>query len=80
MGAVNTKFAREVVKAIEGICHDAGATVRVETGSAQGHGKIVISMNGKERWTPLSCSPRTLDQAIKYKMSDVRRILREIAA
>lgn len=80
MGAVNTKFAREVVHAVEDLCREAGATVRVDTGSGRGHGKLVISINGKERSTPLSGTPRLIDQAVKHKVADVRRILREIAA
>lgn len=79
MGAVDVKPIREVMKAIEPVIAKAGAHCRVEGGTG-GHARLYIGLNGQERFTPLSTSPRTTAQAIKYKLSDVKRILRELAA
>ena len=79
MAAVEVKPIREVMKAVQPIIDKAGARCRLENGTG-GHARLYIELNGREQFTPLSASPRTTTQAIKYKTSDVKRILRELAA
>lgn len=50
---------------------------REEAGSGA-HPKLIIEYNGQERHTQLSTSPRVTGQAIKYKLSDVKRMMREM--
>lgn len=77
MAAVDIKPVRDVMKVIQPIVDKAGAYCRIEGGTGA-HPKLVIEMNGKSRQTPLSTSPRAIDQSIKYKISDVKRLLREM--
>lgn len=77
MAAIEIKPIREVMKAVQPIIDAAGASCRLENGSGA-HPKLIIELNGKTRQTQLSTSPRTNGQAVKYKVSDVRRILREM--
>ncbi len=77
----NTKGGREVLKAIEPIVEAAGARCWVELApGSHGHHRLVIEFNGQQRFTPLSGSPATIGMAIKYKVSDVKRLLREMTA
>lgn len=66
------------MKVVQPIIDAAGAHCRLEGGTGS-HPRLYIELNGHARFTPLSTSPRTLAQSIKYKVSDVRRILRELA-
>lgn len=79
MGAIDIKPVREVMKAIQPIIDAAHAHCRIEPGTGH-HPKLVIELNGKSRHTQLSTSPRVTGNAIKYKISDVKRLLRELAA
>lgn len=79
MAAVDIKPIREVMKVVQPIIDKAGARCRIENG-AGGHARLYISLNGKEQFTPLSASPRLTSNAVKYKTSDVKRILRDLAA
>lgn len=79
MAAVAVKPVREVMKVVRPIIEKAGAHCRIEEGTGA-HPKLYIELNGREQFTPLCTSPRALAQAIKYKTSDVKRILRELAA
>lgn len=78
MGAIDIKPIREVMKVIQPLVDKAGAYCRVEAGTGH-HPKLVVGLNGKERQTQLSTSPRVTGNAIKYKVSDVKRLLREMA-
>lgn len=77
MAAVDIKPIREVMKVIQPIVEAAGARCRIEQGTGR-HPKLVIELNGKERCTQLSTSPRVTGNAIKYKTSDVKRLIREM--
>lgn len=79
MAAVDIKPIREVMKVVQPLIDKAGAHCRLEGGSG-GHARLYIELNGREQFTPLSTSPRTTAQAVKYKTSDVKRLLRELAA
>lgn len=79
MGAVDIKPVREVMKAIQPIIDAADAHCHVEAGTGH-HPKLIIEYNGKTRQTQLSTSPRVTGMAIKYKISDVKRLLRELGA
>lgn len=79
MGAIDIKPVREVMKVIQPLVDAANAHCRIEAGSGH-HPKLVIELNGKTRQTQLSTSPRVTGNAIKYKISDVKRLLRELAA
>lgn len=79
MSAVDVKPIREVMKVVQPIIDKAGARCWIEnTGGA--HARLYVEINGRSKFTPLSGSPRTTAQAVKYKASDVKRILRELAA
>jgi len=77
MAAIDIKPIREVMKAIQPIVDDAGGSCRLERGTGA-HPKLIIELNGKERQTQLSTSPRTNGMAVKYKTSDVKRLIREM--
>lgn len=79
MAGVEVKPIREVMKVVQPLIEQAGARCRLEGGTGA-HARLYIELNGRERFTPLSTSPRTIAQAIKYKTSDVKRILRELTA
>lgn len=77
----NSKAGREVLKAVEPIIEAAGGRCWVELAPGHtGHHRLMIELNGKQRFTPLSGSPATIGMAIKYKISDVNRIIRELTA
>lgn len=78
MAATDNSTTRKLMKVIEPIVEDAGGRCWLENGSERGHAKLRVEINGKTRFTPISCSPRTTDQAIKYKLSDVKRLIREM--
>jgi len=78
MAATDVKPIREVMKIVQPIVDAAGARCWVDGGTG-GHAKLYIELNGQTRFTPLSGSPRTVAQAAKYKASDVKRLLREMA-
>lgn len=71
------KLTREMVEAAEKIVAPLGGTCRFEHGKT--HGKLYIELNGMTRFTPIPVSPRSTD-AIHQKMSDVRRLIREMAS
>jgi hypothetical protein len=73
-----TKSGREVFKAMRPIIEAAGATCWLEPPSGRGHFRLIIELHGKKRFTPISGTPRRLDQSIKQKTSDVHRLLREL--
>lgn len=79
MAAVDIKPIREVMKVVQPIIDKAGARCRLENGTG-GHARLYIQLNGRELFTPLSASPRLVSNAVKYKTSDVKRILRELVA
>lgn len=78
MAAIDIKPVREVMKVIKPYVESAGGYCRVEAGSGA-HPKLIIEYNGQERHTQLSTSPRVTGQAIKYKLSDVKRMMREMS-
>ncbi len=80
MGGLALRSIRCVVREIAPIIAKAGASYRLDPGSAGSHAKLFIEYRGKTRFTPLSGSPKTIDNAVKYKVADVRRILREMGA
>lgn len=77
MGAISRKFHRSVLVEAKDIVAAAGGTCRLDTGNS-GHGKLLITIEEKTRSTTISCTPRSFDEAIKMKLADVRRILREM--
>lgn len=79
MAAVDVRPIREVMKVIQPIVDQAGARCWLESSNGP-HARLYVEMNGRSMFTPLSTSPRTNGQAIKYKTSDVKRMLRELAA
>jgi hypothetical protein len=79
MAAIDIKPVREVMKAIQPIVDAAHARCRIEAGTGH-HAKLIIELNGRSRQTQLSTSPRVTGNAVKYKISDVKRLLRELAA
>lgn len=78
MAATNTDTTRKLMKIIEPLVTAAGGRCWLENGSAHGRAKLRVEIGGQTRFTPVSCSPRTTDQAIKYKVSDVKRLIREM--
>lgn len=78
MAAIEIKPIREVMKVVRPIIDAAGAHCRIEGGSGA-HPKLIIELNGKTRQTPLSTSPRVTGMAVKYKTSDVKRMIREMS-
>lgn len=78
MAAIEQGSTRKLMKVIQPIVDNAGGRCWLENGAERGHAKLRIEINGKTRFTPISCSPRTQDQAIKYKISDVKRLIREM--
>lgn len=79
MAAIEIKPIREVMKVIEPYVEATGGCCRIEPGTGA-HPKLIIEYNGQRRQTQLSTSPRTNGMAIKYKLSDVKRLLREMGA
>lgn len=78
MAAIDIKPIREVMRVIQPLVDKAGARCRVEHGTGA-HPKLIVELNGKSRQTQLSTSPRTNGNAVKYKVSDVKRLIREMA-
>ena len=78
MGSINNKYSIETLKAVESIVLDAGGHCRLDVGSRTGHAKIIVELNGQQRVTSLSVSPRNPGDAVKYKVSDIKRLLREM--
>lgn len=78
MGAVSG-YGKTVFRQAKVIVEEAGAHCRMETGTG-GHPKLVIEGWGHVRKTPVSVSPRDEGNAVKMKLCDVRRILREMQA
>lgn len=78
MAAIDTSATRKLMKVIQPIVEQSGGRCWLENGSERGHAKLRIEVGGQTRFTPISCSPRTTDQAIKYKISDVKRLIREM--
>lgn len=70
-----TKAGRAVLKAISPLIEASGARCWIADPTGRGHQRLVISLNGQERFTPLSGTPRLVDQAIKHKIADVRKLL-----
>ena len=79
MAAVDVKPIREVMKVVQPIIDKAGARCWLQETTGP-HARLYVELNGRSMFTPLSTSPRTMAQAAKYKASDVKRILRELAA
>lgn len=78
MGAISKKFHRLALSAAQKVVEAAGGSCHLVRGNA-GHGKMVIEIDGKRRTTPMSCTPRAdIEDAIRMKICDVRRILREM--
>lgn len=77
----NTKAGRAVLKALTPIIRQAGARCRMELAPGHGgHHRLVIELNGKTRFTPISSSPPDVDRAIWYKINDVKKLLEEMSA
>lgn len=79
MGSVSGKIHKEIMAAVQPIVEAAGARCWFDTGSTHGHGRLIVELNGRTRFSPMSSTPRSKD-AVKFKISDVKRILRELAA
>lgn len=76
-----TKAGRAVLKAVEPIVLAAGARCWVESAAGgHGHQRLIVELGSQTRFTPLSNSPRLIDQAIKHKLADVRKLLAEMAS
>lgn len=81
MAAKTTKAGRAVLRAIEPIVASSGGRCWMENAAGgHGHQRIIISIGKHTRFTPLSNSQRLIDQAIKHKVADVRKLLAEIRA
>lgn len=78
MGAV-CRFGKDVFRKAQPIVKAAGAHCRIEETSGH-HPKLVIEGWGRVRKTPVSVSPKNAGDALKMKMADVRRLLREMQA
>lgn len=79
LASLSTKHARDLMRAIEPIMAAAGGTCRLDPGGTK-HGKLFLLWHGRERHVPVASSPRDSDVAVKKKISDVRRLLREMGA
>jgi hypothetical protein len=75
-----TRAGREVLKAIEPVVAKAGGRCWIEDPSGRGHQRLFVEYGGKSLFTPLSGTPRLVDQAIKHKLADVRRLLAQLGA
>ena len=73
-----TKAGRDILKALSPIVEAAGARCWISDPAGRGHQRLVVSLNGQERFTPLSGTPRLIDQAIKHKIADVRKLIAEM--
>lgn len=79
MAATSTKFAKEVLRGAQSLVEPLGGHCRLEHGTGP-HAKLVIEIGALRRTLALSVSPRSTDDALKMKMADVRRLLRQEAA
>lgn len=78
--ASTTKAGRAVLKAIKPIVEAVGGKCWVSNPPGnKGHQRLMIEVGGAIRFTPLSGTPRLIDQAIKHKVSDVKKLLREMS-
>lgn len=78
MASHTQKHYREIERAIGPLLAEHGATSAIETGEHHPH--LIISWRGDKRFSPISSSPRDGDVAVKKKLSDVRRLLRDMGA
>lgn len=78
MGSI-CRYGKDVLRSASPLVEAAGAHCRIET-STGGHAKLIIEGFGKTRITPVSSSPKNAGDALKMKLADVRRILREMQA
>jgi hypothetical protein len=76
MGAVSG-YGKIVFRQAKAIVEEAGGHCHMEAGTGA-HPKLVIEGWGQVRKTPVSVSPRDKGNAVKMKLCDVRRILREM--
>lgn len=72
------KHYREIERAIGPLLARHGATGTIEPNDPHAH--LVVCWRGLKRFTPVSSSPRDGDVAVKKKLSDVRRLLRDMGA
>ena len=79
MGRGNQKSWRAVLAAVTPIVEAAGGTCTLQHLGGK-HARLEIRLGDQVRHTPVSCSPRSLDIAVVYKINDVRRILKEMLA
>lgn len=72
-------FHREVLRKARDIVREAGGECEFQDRAGGKHARLIIEINGKRRFTPLSGSPGRPEKALHYKLGDVRRIVRELS-
>lgn len=78
MGAISGRYARAVMAAAEPLVSALGGHCWLDTGSDHGHGRLMVKVGTKVRSTPMSSTPRNVDDAVKRKICDLKRMLREM--
>lgn len=75
------KFHRKVFARAKVLVAEAGGTCHFDPGGHSRHAKLRITLRGSTRCTPIAGSPTSdMEDAIRMKLADVRRILREMTA
>lgn len=73
-----TKLMKEVFAEVEKMVKEAGGTAQLKTKNISKHPKIIITINGHQRTTPLSKTPKSASECMLLKKNDVRRIISEL--
>lgn len=76
-----TKYARDAIKLVKPLIYSVGADYRIENApGGNGHMRLIITFQGKERFTLLPGTPNNPDKILKKKYKDVKLVLTELGA
>lgn len=79
MSGRRPKHVRLILMQAERIVAAHGLTLACEAHGGN-HRKLVIEGRGQRRVTPLSSTPTDCGNAVRFKLLDVKRIVREMCA